>query len=363
MNFHTLKIDKIVQETPDAVSIRFEIPAHLAADYRFSAGQHLTVMTEINGKEERRAYSLCTPPFDPAPTITVKKVTGGKMSTWLCEKVSVGDHLSVMTPEGHFVVHPDHSLARSHYFFAAGSGITPMMSMITTILEEEPKSVCYLLYGNRNESSVIFKQKLDELSSRYSGQLEVTHVLSKPDKKPAGGLGGLLGRKTSDWKGLSGRIDNNKCLDFINSHPSVHAVQQYYVCGPGSFIETVITSLAGTGIDKKNIHKEYFNAGTQPAEKKSGLDHASIKVTLRGQTFEMEVPKGKTILDVLVDAKKDPPYSCTSGACSTCMAKVTDGKVSMDSCFALDDDEVEAGYILTCQAHPQTASVTLSYDV
>lgn len=363
MNFHTLKIDKIVQETPDAVSIFFEVPPHLSDAYRFTAGQHLTVLAEIDGKEERRAYSLSTPPYDPRPAITVKKVEGGKMSNFLCQKVSEGDTLSVMTPEGHFVVHPDHSLSRSHYFFAAGSGITPVISMISTILEEEPKSVCYLLYGSRNEESVIFRQRLDDLSSRYSGQLEVSHILSKPDKKPAGGLSGFLGRKKSDWKGLTGRIDGNKCLDFINSHPSVHSVQQFYICGPGSFIESVTAGLADTGIDKKNIHKEYFNAGTTPVEKKQGLDHAIIRVTLKGETFEMEVPKGKTVLDVLVDAKKDPPYSCTSGACSTCMARVTDGKVAMDSCFALDDDEVEAGYILTCQAHPQSARVTLSYDV
>ena len=362
MNFHTLKIAKIVRETPDTVSLWFDIPAQLADQYRFIPGQHLTLRITLGGKEIRRAYSMCTPSFESSPAITVKKVSGGLMSSYINDKIKEGDSLDVMTPEGHFVVKPDYTKSRSHYFFAAGSGITPVMSMITTLLEEEPRSSCFLLYGSRNEASIIFKEQLGRLTERYSGQLEVVHVLSKPETKSAGGIGGLFGRKTSDWSGLKGRVDRDKCQDFLASHPSMHAENQYYICGPGSFIETVTSCLAGEGIDKKHIHKEYFSAAKEPV-KHSGTDHARITVTLKGQTIEMEVPKGKTILDVLVDAKKDPPYSCTSGACSTCMAKVTDGKVVMDSCYALDDDEVEAGYILTCQSHPATERVTLTYDI
>jgi len=362
MSFHSLKISKIVSETSEAKTIYFDVPTQWKNIFQHKAGQYLTIKTEINGKEIRRPYSLCTSP-DQSPGVTVKKVAKGAMSTFLNEKVSVGDYLDVMAPQGHFTIIPDHLKSQDHYFIAAGSGITPVMSMIRTILEHEPKSTCYLLYGNRNEESIIFKEELDQISGKYADQLFVEHILSQPNAKKAGGISGIFGKKTSDWKGLKGRIKADGLKDFFRDNPSKKDIRQYYLCGPGDFIEKIEAVLLAMNIDKKTIHKEYFTPAKENVSHEGGTDGAVATVTLKGATFDMVIPAGKTILDVLVDNKKDPPYSCTSGACSTCMAKVTEGEVSMDSCYALDEDEIAAGYILTCQSHPTTNKVVLTYDV
>jgi len=363
MNFHSLKINEIVTETADAKTIYFEIPSHLAADFQFTAGQYLTLKTTINGQEVRRAYSICTVSGLPKIGVTVKKVNRGVMSTYLNEKANVGDNLDVMTPDGNFIVKADHLKSRDHYFIAAGSGITPVMSMIQTLLEEEPRSTCYLLYGSRDENNIIFKSHLDALTAKYQDQVFVTYILSKPLEKKTGGLGGLFAKKTIEWKGVQGRIGSAVVDEFFRTYPPKNSEQQYYICGPGDFIEKTESLLIEKHIDKKSIHKEYFTAATANTPATGAISQATVTVTLKGSTFDVTVPKGKTILDVLVDIKKDPPYSCTSGACSTCMAKVSEGEVVMDSCYALDDDEVAAGYILTCQSHPKTSKVVLSYDV
>lgn len=362
MSFHSLKIIKIVNETSDAKTIYFEIPSELKSAFAFNSGQFLTIKAIVNGNEVRRAYSLCTPPDASNPGVTIKKVVKGAMSVYLNEKVHEGDVIEVMSPEGHFVLQPDHLLSRDHYFIAAGSGITPVMSMIKSVLEHEPKSTCYLLYGNRNEDYIIFKKELDALSEKYKDQLYVTHILSQPNVKKSGGIGGLFAKKTMDWQGLKGRINHQRILDFIKENAPKNQNRQYYICGPGDLIATSETFLLSIGIDKKHIHKEYFTTYSE-GKSDQGARDAVVSVTLKGDTFDIVVPKGKTILDILVDMKKDPPYSCTSGACSTCMAKVTDGEVTMDSCYALDDDEVAAGYILTCQSRPKSKKVVLSYDV
>ncbi|MBK8052091.1 MAG: 2Fe-2S iron-sulfur cluster binding domain-containing protein [Saprospiraceae bacterium] len=363
MSFYSLKICKIVSETTDAKTLNFEIPADLKSIFQFKAGQFLTIKVMVNGAEIRRAYSLCTSPDADLPGVTVKKVLKGKLSVYLNDVIREGDFVDVMPPEGHFTLQPDHLLLREHYFIAAGSGITPVMSMIGTVLEHEPKSKCYLLYGNRNEENIIFKKELDQISFKYEDQLYITHVLSQPIVKKTGGIGGLFAKKEVDWKGLKGRINSTHIQNFIGESKSQQPERHYYICGPGDMIDMAEKTLLAFGIDKKYIHKEYFTTSSHQDHTDHGTTEAIVSVTLKGDTYDIVVPKGKTILDVLVDMKKDPPYSCTSGACSTCMAKVTQGDVAMDSCYALDDDEVAAGYILTCQSHPKSRKVEMTFDI
>ncbi|MBL0100182.1 MAG: 2Fe-2S iron-sulfur cluster binding domain-containing protein [Saprospiraceae bacterium] len=363
MQFHSLKISKIVSETTDAKTIYFEIPDQVQSEYLYQAGQYLTIKCSINGTEIRRAYSISTPPHSKTIGVTVKKVPHGKMSVYLTEHIKEGDCLDVMTPEGHFKVVPDHLKSRDHYFIAAGSGITPVMSMIQHIVEEEPRSRCYLLYGSRNENSIIFNDQLEFLQKKYEDQIFVDHILSQPLERKTGGLSGVFGKKVIDWKGMKGRITTKTCKEFFLKHEPVNAEKHYYLCGPGDFIQKIESFLLEQHVDKKTIHKEFFLSASDAVTSDAGVSQANVQVRLKGETYDIVVPKGKTILDILVKEKKDPPYSCTSGAGSTCMAKVTEGEVTMDSCYALDDDEIAAGYILTCQSHPITQRVVLTYDM
>ena len=363
--FDTLKIDRIVKETEDTISIYFDIPNDLKDKYSFKAGQYLTIKAIVNGEEIRRSYSICTAPHATSPAVSIKRVEGGRMSNYLHDHLSEGQTLDIIAPEGRFTILPDAALARDHYFFAAGSGITPVMSMIQDVLEHEPKSSCHLIYGSRSEKGIIFNSTLEELRKKHEGQLSVSHTISQPSKVKAGGIGGLLGKKSVVWKGDTGRIDAPKVIDFLAKNPSYTKAQLYYICGPGTMISNVEAALLEHGIGKDLIKKESFGGATEA--KKANVSavatgSSTVTVKLNGEEITLIMDDSKTILDELIELGKEPPYSCTSGACSTCIAKVTTGEVKMDACFALDDDEVEDGYILTCQARPVTQEVTLEFE-
>ncbi len=362
--FYPLRVSRLQPETGQAVSVYFELPAADRTAFNYRAGQYLTLRFNIEGKEERRAYSMCSAPHQDELAVTVKQVKGGKVSNYIARQLKAGDTVDVMPPMGRFLAEVDPAARRRYYLFGAGSGITPLMSILRSVLEEEPKSEVILLYGNRDEDNIIFKQQLDALEKKYAGQLTVEHTLSRPKKYTTSGLKGLFKRSHTKWEGPKGRIDRKSLVDFLSRHPADSRDSRYYVCGPGQMIDNVEAALLGHGIDEKHIHVERFasasNTGGDGRSKSMG---GTVNVKLSRESVTVELLPGQTILDGLLEAGHTPPYSCLAGACSTCMARVEKGGVKMEVCYALDDSEVEEGYILTCQSHPTTPEVDIDFNV
>jgi ring-1,2-phenylacetyl-CoA epoxidase subunit PaaE len=352
--FHSLTVKEVRPETDTCVSIAFDVPEELLTDYRFEPGQHLTLKTTIDGEEVRRSYSICTAPEDKDLRVAVKWLEGGKFSTYANEELKEGTELDVMIPMGRFVMPLDPANEKQYVAFAAGSGITPIMAHMKTILKKEPKSSFTLFYGNRTSRDVIFLEEIEALKNKYLGRLSVFYVLSK--EHPGSDL-------------FYGRINVDKCNVYFDKLISLEETDEFFLCGPEELIMEVKGLLEEKGVDKKKVHFELF---TTPGQKTNGAvqkrskqrDFASaIEITIDGNTFQFEMESGdETILDAASQFGTDLPFACKGGVCCTCKAKVLEGEVEMDVNYALEDDEVADGYVLTCQSHPVTKEVKLSFD-
>lgn len=359
-HFAKLQVADIRRETEDCVSIAFAIPEHLQETFRFIQGQNITVKTRIEGEEIRRSYSICSSPFDKELRIAVKKVPGGLFSTYANDQLHVGDELDVLPPTGRFYTQLDPSKPKHYLAFAAGSGITPILSLIKTTLVTEPESHFTLVYGNKHRPSIIFREELEALKNRYMHRLSLHHILS---------------REKVDIGLHQGRIDAAKCGELCGKLIDIKRTDEIFLCGPAEMIFTIKSWLEENTIDPKKIHFELFHtqegrgAGstTTTAETKTTapLKGQTSQVTIRldGTSFDFELPfDGDSILEGALLQGADLPYACKGGVCCTCRARLLEGKVEMEVNYALEEEELRAGFILTCQSHPRTGKVVIDFD-
>lgn len=349
--YYDLEVKAIVQETRDAISIVFNHPADGKIEYK--SGQFLTVIVPVQGKEVRRAYSLCSSPFvDRDLAVTVKRVDNGLMSNWLPDNLKAGVKLKIMEPMGQFTTELNKTNKRHIIMFAGGSGITPMMSIIKSVLTQEPESICSLIYCNRDEDSIIFKNELDKLQTTYEGRLHVIHVL---DKAPM------------NWQGYSGLLNHDMLTRLFERVPDWGIEKTtYLMCGPEGMMKNVDGLLDERHIPKAKIFKESFVQGTIDKDTKkepviSAMEQKTRTVTILydGQEFKVDVPPDKAILETALDQGIDLPYSCQSGLCTACRGKALSGKVKLDEEEGLSQSERAEGYVLTCVGHPLTDDVVI----
>ncbi|WP_295476812.1 1,2-phenylacetyl-CoA epoxidase subunit PaaE [uncultured Pseudomonas sp.] len=353
--FHSLTIKDVRPETRDAVSIAFDIPSELAEQFRFTQGQHLVMRTHIGGEEVRRSYSICTGTQDGELRVAIKRVAGGVFSAYANETLQVGHRLEVMPPSGHFHVPLDPARHGRYLAVAAGSGITPILSIIKTTLQSEPHSQVTLIYGNRSSNAALFREQLEDLKNRYLQRLNLVFVFS---------------REQQDVDLYNGRIDADKCSQLFSRWIDVKALDAAFICGPQAMTETVREQLKANGMPTERIHFELFAAAGSEARREARqaaaqVDSAVSQITVisDGRELSFELPRNtQSVLDAGNAQGAELPYSCKAGVCSTCKCKVLAGEVEMDSNFALEDYEVAAGYVLSCQAYPLSDKVVLDFD-
>lgn len=350
--FHTLTIKKINRETSDTVSITFDADASIRNQYTYKAGQYLTLKAMIDGEDIRRSYSISSSVAQNELRVAVKQVENGKFSTYANQSLKEGNQLEVMTPEGGFVVSPANGENKNYVFFAAGSGITPVLAMVRTILETDASSNVFLYYGNKTAAETIYKAELDALNAEHNN-FKLTYLLSREDS------GDAL---------TNGRIDESKCAAFYAADLEDLKLEGVYACGPAEMIDCIKEFYTSKGLLHK-VHFELFTAPeAAPGDITEVIDDSAIvnsEVTVIIDDEEYSFPlatDGKDVLSAAQDADADVPFSCKGGVCCTCRAKVLEGSVKMTLNFALEEDEVADGFVLTCQSHPTSEKVVISFD-
>lgn len=358
IHFHQLRVREIRRETPECVSVVFEIPEELKKEFAFKQGQSLTMRTHLNKEEVRRTYSLCSSPLENEWRVAIKKVDGGLFSSFANEFLKKGDLVEVMPPVGKFYTELNPTNKKNYLAFAAGSGITPVISLIKTTLATEPGSRFTLVFGNRNRSSIIFFEELEALKNRYMSRFNLIHVLS---------------REKTEVALNSGRIDKEKLAD-LSSVIGYQKVDEFFICGPEVMIFCIKDFLEAQGIDKKKIHFELFTtpeqrkqptvAGGSKSRKEAKGPSTQVSIKLDGRMLDFNLPRDSdlTILDAALQQGADLPFACKGGVCTTCKARLVEGKVEMDVHWGLEEEEVANGYILTCQSHPLTEKVLIDFD-
>ncbi len=358
LHFHKITVKNIRKETPDCISVSFDIPGHLSEEFRFTHGQNITIRKTIDGEELRRNYSICSSPGDNDFRVAIKQMGGGKFSTWANQNLREGDVLELLPPTGKFNSPLDPAARKKYLAFAAGSGITPIMSILKTTLQTEPQSQFTLVYGNRDRKSIIFREELENLKNKSMNRLQVIHILS---------------RETTDSQVNHGRIDTRKCDELCNKLLDVSAFDEIFICGPEEMIFSVKHFLEERGVPQDHIHFELFSspvahqkelaANPVIAERKETRTISNIRIRLDGIVSSFPLSsEGDTILNAALKHGIDLPFACKGGVCSTCRAKLQEGQVQMDLNYALEAEEVEKGFILTCQSHPKTDTVFVDFD-
>jgi ring-1,2-phenylacetyl-CoA epoxidase subunit PaaE len=359
--FHTLTVTDVERLTDDAVAVSFAVPDDLADEYVFEPGQHLTLRATIDGEDVRRSYSICRSRPEALKRkelrVAAARVGGGLMSAWINESVVAGDQIEVMTPLGGFTCATQPDAIRHHVAIAAGSGITPVVSILSTALAEEPASRATLIFGNRRTTSIMFLEELEDLKNQYPDRFHLVNALS---------------REAQDVELFSGRLDRERLERILGALVPVQTVDEWYLCGPFGLVEGARELLADLGIDPHHVHHEVFHVDDSgaPVTSVEPVVHAPaepseavVTVNLDGRTTVIEMPsREESILAATLRARPDAPFSCTGGMCGTCRARLVEGEVRMDRNYALEPEEIAAGIVLACQSHPVTATVALDYD-
>lgn len=346
--FHAVTVAEVVRLTADSVAITFDVPDELRDQFAFRPGQHLCVRTDLGGVDVRRNYSICSPATSGELRIAVKRIPDGAFSTFAAERLTAGDTLDLGTPTGSFGTQLDPLRSKHYVAIAAGSGITPVLSLLSTALEIETESRFTLIYGNHTTESTMFRRELDELEARYVDRLEVRHVLSRdPHHVPE----------------LRGIIDRDRLEKWLTTDLAPAGVDEWFLCGPIGLTTTARDMLTEHGVNPDDVHFELFFGYPKPATPTTSYPAAALTYRLSGTEHRTELRGGESILEAALQRNPDVPYACMGGACGTCKAKLISGTAEMDQNFALDKNDLDSGYVLTCQAHPTGPAVTVDYDL
>ena len=347
LHFHPLRVSKIERNTLQAVTITFDVPENLREIFIHEAGQHITIKKKFDGRDIRRSYSICTSPGEGTLSVGIKEIPDGIFSRYANRSLREGDILEVHPPEGHFTFTPDASRSRAVAAFAAGSGITPVISILKTLLEEEPQSKFVLVYGNRSTADTMFLREITELIATYPERLTVYFTYSRAEEENA----------------LFGRIEHATVNYIIKNKQKDTVFDAFYLCGPEEMITTVSETLKENGIEEDKINFELFVSSKEEEKLDENLEGKSrVKVIVDDEEFEFTMPRSEKVLDAALRNDIDAPYSCQGGVCSSCLARVTEGKVKMVKNQILTDAEIAEGLVLTCQSHPVTPTLSIDYD-